>query len=102
MDSVRNGGENLIINKNNLTVNSISSIFEGILGGLNAENPQFQELQSLQISSNFSDGHNGAMNARSMNLLSDIILSPNSRIIDLDIRNNNCRQPKFARTLFFT
>ena len=55
---------------------------EGILDGLNAENPQFQELESLQISSNVE------MNEESMNLLSEIIW-PNSRITRLDIRNNN-------------
>ena len=82
LDSVRNEGGELIINENNLTVNSTNLILRGILDGLNAENPQFQELESLQISSNVE------MNEESMNLLSEIIW-PNSRITRLDIRNNN-------------
>ncbi len=93
LDSVRNEGRNegrnLIINENNLTVNSTNLILQGILDGLNATNPQFQELESLQISSNELDGENAAMNEQSMNLLSTILLHPHSLITDLDIGNNN-------------
>ena len=89
LDSVRNEGENLIINRNDLTANSTNLILQGILDGLNAENPQFQELRSLQISNNVSDGDNIAMNEESMNLLSDIMLHPHNRVRNLDIRNNN-------------
>lgn len=88
LDSVRNEGENLFVNENSLTANSINLILQGILDGLNAENPQFQELQYLQISSNTLNGSNIAMNEQSMNLLSDIILNPNNQITRLDIRNN--------------
>ncbi|MCE2687747.1 MAG: hypothetical protein LW595_04280 [Rickettsiales bacterium] len=89
LDSVRNGGENLIIDENNLTANSTNLILQGILNGLNAENPQFQGLQSLQISSNVSDGDNVAMNEESMNLLSTILLHQNNKITHFDIRCNN-------------
>lgn len=89
LDSVRNEGGEFIINENNLTANSINLILQGILGGLNAENPQFQGLQSLQISNNVSDVDNVAMNEESMNLLSTILLHQHSRINNLDITNNN-------------
>ncbi len=89
LDSVRSGGKNLTINDNNLTVNSVNIILQEILDGLNSPNPQFQELECLQISSNVSNMGNVAMNEESMNLLSDIMLHPNSQIRTLDIRNNN-------------
>lgn len=89
LDSVRNEGGELIIHENSLTANSTNLILQGILDGLNAENPQFQGLQSLQISSNALNGDNVGMNVESMNLLSNIILSPHSQITRLDIRNNN-------------
>ncbi len=89
LDSVRNEGGELIINENSLTANSTNLILQGILDGLNAENPQFQGLYSLQISSNALDGYNVGMDEESMNLLSNIILSPHSQITRLDIRNNN-------------
>ena len=89
LDSVRNEGGELIINENNLTANSTNLILQGILGGLNAENPQFQGLQSLQISSNALNGDDAGMNEESMNLLSTILLHPNNQITQLDIRNNN-------------
>ena len=87
LDSVRDEGEELIINENNLTVNSTNLILQGILDGLNAENPQFQELQSLQILNNELDGENAAMNEQSMNLLSTILL--HNLITRLDISDNN-------------
>jgi hypothetical protein len=89
LDSVRNGGENLIINENNLTANSINLILQGILDGLNACPPQFQGLQSLQISNNDSNGDNVGMDEESMNLLLDIISHQNNHIRNLDIRNSN-------------
>ena len=89
LDSVRNEGGELIINENNLTANSTNLILQGILDGLNAENPQFQGLQSLQISSNALNGNNVGMDEGSMNLLSTILLRPNNQITQLDIRNNN-------------
>lgn len=89
LSSVRNGGENLIINENNLTVNGTNLILQGVLNGLNAYPPQFQELRSLQISSNVSDGDNVAMDQNSMNLLSNIVLHPNNQVTNLDIRSNN-------------
>jgi hypothetical protein len=89
LDSVRNEGGNLIIDENNLTVNSTNLILQGILDGLNAENPQFQGLTSLQILSNVADVDNVGMDQESMNLLSAILLHQNNTIKHLDIRNNN-------------